>query len=120
MANGARFYTPKSQRSQDPRGSAAAVVYRGKYADNAFCDRMIMWSIPWQRFTQDNAAYCEINEVGHFNGAVWDEVYNKIPYAGRESTANWKECRTKVTVESDTSPIYKAICTRVSTVVTSV
>lgn len=38
-----------------PRGSAAAVVYRGKYSDNDFCDRMIAWSIPWQRFTQDNA-----------------------------------------------------------------
>ncbi|KAF5795555.1 putative protein kinase RLK-Pelle-LRR-I-1 family [Helianthus annuus] len=102
-----------------PSGSAAAVVYRGKYTDNAFCDRMITWSIPWQRFTQDNAAYCEINEVGHFDGAAWDAIYNKTPYAGRESSANWKDCYTRVSVESDTSPIYKAIFTRVD-VVTSV
>ncbi|KAI3819023.1 hypothetical protein L1987_12845 [Smallanthus sonchifolius] len=96
-----------------PSGSVAAVEYRGKYTDNAFCDRMITWSIPWQRFTQDNAGYCEINEVGHFDGAVWNAVYNRTPFAGRESSANWKDCRTKVTVESDTSPIYKAVFTRV-------
>ncbi|KAI3732293.1 hypothetical protein L1987_63497 [Smallanthus sonchifolius] len=103
-----------------PSGSVAAVVYRGKYTDNAFCDRMITWSIPWQRFTQDNAGYCEINEVGHFDGAVWDAVYNRTPFAGRESSANWKDCHTKVTVESDTSPIYKAVFTRVEVVETSV
>ncbi|XP_076940079.1 calcium/calmodulin-regulated receptor-like kinase 1 [Bidens hawaiensis] len=105
---------------QAPSGSAAAVVYRGKYTDNAFCDRMITWSIPWQRFTQDNAAYCEIKEVGQFDGAVWDAIYNRTPYAGRESSATWKECYTRVTVESDTSPIYKAIFTRVDAVVTFV
>ncbi|CAH1430130.1 unnamed protein product [Lactuca virosa] len=103
-----------------PSGSQAAVVYRGKYSDNASCDRMITWSIPWQRFTQDNAAYCEINEVGHFDhGAVWDEIYDKSPSAGRESSYTWNDCYTRVTVESDTSPIYKAILTRVDALVSS-
>ncbi|KAI3778234.1 hypothetical protein L2E82_07373 [Cichorium intybus] len=103
-----------------PSGSQAAVVYRGKYSDNASCDRMITWCIPWQRFTQDNAAYCEINEVGHFDGAVWDTIYNKTPLAGRESSYTWKDCYTRVTVESDTSPIYKAILTRVDAAASSV
>ncbi|KAL8188551.1 hypothetical protein R6Q57_029839 [Mikania cordata] len=104
-----------------PSGSVAAVVYRGKYKENAFCDRMITWSIPWQRFTQDNAGYCEINKVEHFESdAVWDEIYKRTPYAGRESSANWKDCYTRVTVESDTSPIYKAVFTHVNAVVTSV
>ncbi|KAD6795799.1 hypothetical protein E3N88_06695 [Mikania micrantha] len=104
-----------------PSGSVAAVVYRGKYTENAFCDRMITWSIPWQRFTQDNAGYCEINAVGHFeSAAVWDEIYKRTPYAGRESSAKWKDCYTRVTVESDTSPIYKAVFTHANAAVTSV
>nr|XP_043613809.1 23 kDa jasmonate-induced protein-like [Erigeron canadensis] len=103
-----------------PSGSVAAVVYRGKYSDNAFCDYMITWSIPWQRFTQDNAAYCEINQVGHFDGAVWEAIYRKTPLAGRESSAEWKDCYTRVKIESDTSPIFKAILTHVNVEVTSV
>lgn len=65
-------------------------------------------------------AYCEINKVGHFNGDVWDAIYHKIPLAGRESSAKWKDCYTRVTVESDTSPIYKAILSHGDVIVTSV
>lgn len=53
-----------------PSGSAAAVVYRGKYTDNAFCDRMIMWSIPWQRFTQDNAVCVYVKNVYYLIGCL--------------------------------------------------
>ncbi|KAK9063095.1 hypothetical protein SSX86_016965 [Deinandra increscens subsp. villosa] len=104
-------------------GSAGAEVYRGKYRDSvhgAFCDHMISWYIPGQRLTQGNACYCEINEVGHYEGDVWDAIYERTLYAGRESSTNWKECSIGAMIESDTSPIYRAMFTRVDIVVARV
>nr|XP_043615399.1 23 kDa jasmonate-induced protein-like [Erigeron canadensis] len=113
---GAYLHTKTGKTS----GCAAAVVYRGKYSDNAFCDYMITWSLPWLRFTQANAAYCEINQVGHFDGVVWDAIYRKTPLAGRESSTEWKDCYARVKIERASSPLFKAILTHVNVEVTSV
>ncbi|KAL4574700.1 hypothetical protein LXL04_021536 [Taraxacum kok-saghyz] len=107
-------------KTQSMCGSVAAVVYRGKYSDNSFCDRMITWSNRWQRITQGNAAYCEINEVGHFDVTDWEAIFHKAKLVGPKSSSRWNNCYTMVKIESDTSALCEAIFTHVDALPASI